>query len=375
MTVPRNKISKCLITSVAIFSMLLVTTACRKSEVKRVRAKMEISAKKASGWLKTQQLDDGSFSDYKPIKVGLTALATIALMDQGLDENDPNVKRAVAFIRAQQKEDGSIRIQQGIENYETALSMITLKKTGNRAYDEALKKAQAYLLSIQAGRNDGITPDNPLYGGIGYGHRRHPDLSNTQFALEALRATELGADSDAFKRAVNFIQNCQNLKRVNNQPWATNDGGFVYYPGFSQASPDAEGSQVRHSYGSMTYAGLLSFAYCDVPKEDPRVQAALDWLRKHYTLEENPGMGKQGLYYYYMVMAKALSAYGEKYFVDGQGRKHYWALELAKKLIELQHPEGYWVNTEKRWMEDNKSLVTAYCLIVLDRCRPFLGGK
>jgi len=247
-----------------------------------------------------------------------------------------------------------------------------MHKTGNKAYDDALKKAQAYLMQLQAGPAGGITPDNPLYGGIGYGRRSRPDLSNTHFALEALRATELGADDETFKRALLFVERCQNLQSVNKQPWASNDGGFIYYPGVSKATPDAKESEPRHSYGSMTYAGLLSFSYCEVPKDDPRVQAALDWLRQHYTVDENPGMGRQGLYYYYMVMAKALSAYGEKYLTDNKGQKHAWALDLANKLIALQHPEGYWVNSEPRWMEDNKSLVTGYCMIALSRCRPFL---
>ena len=363
--------------SIALACMLLVTgvlTGCRKvADVAAVREKAAASGKKAVQWLETQQRSDGSFEDSEYVKVGITSLAIIALMDHDLNEDDPEVKRAVAFLAAQQQDGGSICVEPQAENYQTALAMIALRKTGNRAYDEALKKAQAFLVRLQSGEGDGITPDDARYGGIGYGSRPHPDLSNTQFALEALRATELGADAGTFQRAVLFIERCQNLRRVNEQPWATNDGGFVYYPGLSQANPDATGGEPRHSYGSMTYAGLLSFSYCDVPRDDPRVQAALDWLREHYTVDKNPGMGYQGLYYYYMVMAKALSAYGEKYLVDNKGRKHYWALDLANKLIALQHPEGYWVNSESdRWMEDNKSLVTAYCMIALDRCRPFL---
>lgn len=351
-------------------------TACRKGpSVEEVRKKAVASAKNGSQWLKQQQLADGSFFEGDNIKVGMTALATIALMDQGLDENDPNVKRAVAFLASQQQEDGAFCIERVAENYQTALSMLVIEKTGNRAYDEALRKAQAFLVRLQAGVDDGIKFDDTRFGGIGYGSRRHPDLSNTQFALEALRETELGADSETFKRALTFVERCQNLKRVNKQPWATNDGGFVYFPGFSQANPDATGNQVRRSYGSMTFAGLLSLAYCGVPRDDPRVQAAFDWVSRHYTLDENPGIGQQGLYFYYMVMAKALSAWGEKYLVDKEGKKHFWAVELANKLVELQHPEGYWVNTNDRWMENNKNLVTAYCIITLNQCQPFLTEK
>ena len=62
------------------------------------------------------------------------------------------------------------------------------------------------------------------------------------------------------------------------------------------------------SYGSISYAGMMSFAYARVEKDDDRVRAVIDWLGSNYTLDENPGMGQEGLYYYYHLMAKALSA-------------------------------------------------------------------
>ena len=52
----------------------------------------------------------------------------------------------------------------------------------------------------------------------------------------------------------------------------------------------------------MIYAGLKA--------DDPRVVAAMDFIRKHYSLTDNPGMGKAGLYYYYHTFAKALDVVG-----------------------------------------------------------------
>ena len=60
----------------------------------------------------------------------------------------------------------------------------------------------------------------------------------------------------------------------------------------------------------MTYAGMQSLIYANVDKNDPRVKLALKWLENSYSLDENPGMGVQGLYYYYQAMSKALSAMG-----------------------------------------------------------------
>ena len=62
------------------------------------------------------------------------------------------------------------------------------------------------------------------------------------------------------------------------------------------------------SYASMTYAGLKSMIFAGVGPEDPRVKAAVSWIRKHYDLQSNPGMGTAGLFYYYHTFGKAMTA-------------------------------------------------------------------
>ena len=121
------------------------------------------------------------------------------------------------------------------------------------------------------------------------------------------------------------------------------------------------------SYGSVTYAGLLSYTWANVKKNDRRVQAAFKWIRDNYTVDENPGIGQKTVYYYYMVFAKALQAMGEPVIVDANGRSHNWREELAAKLLSLQHPEGYWVNDKNpAEMQDNKVLVTAFTMMAIE---------
>lgn len=43
----------------------------------------------------------------------------------------------------------------------------------------------------------------------------------------------------------------------------------------------------------MTYAGFKSLLYANVSRTDSRVQAAWRWIREHYTLDENYGMGSR----------------------------------------------------------------------------------
>jgi squalene-hopene/tetraprenyl-beta-curcumene cyclase len=121
----------------------------------------------------------------------------------------------------------------------------------------------------------------------------------------------------------------------------------------------------------MTYAGLKSFIYAGLSKEDARVKAAWDWITKNWTLDENPGMragnpanAQYGLYYYYYTLARALEIYDQPIITDPQGKKHDWRVELIDKLASLQKPNGSWVG-EERWMEDEPKLTTSYCILAL----------
>jgi squalene-hopene/tetraprenyl-beta-curcumene cyclase len=67
-----------------------------------------------------------------------------------------------------------------------------------------------------------------------------------------------------------------------------------------------------------------------------------------------------------MVFAKALQAVGDPVVVDAKGRRHVWREDLGRKLLALQHPEGYWVNTVKDEMQDNKVLVTTFTMMAIE---------
>jgi len=89
-------------------------------------------------------------------------------------------------------------------------------------------------------------------------------------------------------------------------------------------------------------------------------------LRRNYSLDENPGMGAQGLYYYYHTMAKALTAYGDDSFTDAAGKTHDWRHELMHKLVTLQKADGFWQNENNRWWENDPVLVTSYSVLALE---------
>jgi squalene-hopene/tetraprenyl-beta-curcumene cyclase len=328
---------------------------------------------KAVDYLKTSQQADGGFSP-KFAGPGISSLVTASLIRNGVNPQEPIVAKALKYLESQVKDDGGI-YDKFLANYTTAVAMMALQEANKDGkYNAVIKKAADFIKQIQHEEDKG----HVTYGGFGYDKKSRPDLSNTGFSVEALIAAGISKDDPAIQKALQFIGRCQNLPgETNNQPFAkktTDDdkGGLTYDPAAandpkSKYRTDAGGLR---SVGGMTYSGLKSFLYAGVKKDDPRVVAAVDWCRRHYTLEENPGMGKAGLFYYYHTFAKAMEAYGEDPFVDAKGVKHAWRVELFQTLQKQQLANGSWRNMgERTFGEDNADLSTAFALLSLSYCR------
>jgi squalene-hopene/tetraprenyl-beta-curcumene cyclase len=202
-------------------------------------------------------------------------------------------------------------------------------------------------------------------------------MSNTGFAIEALQAAGVPQDNPAYQKATLFISRSQNLKgEYQDQPWAGtfNDGSFIYSPLETKSNTDPSNSGPGPGYASMTYAGIKSMIYAGVDKNDRRVQEALNWIKKNYSVEINVGMPKgrekQGLFYSYHTMAKALTVAGLDTVDTPDGVKHDWRKELTMQLAKTQRPDGSWVNEMDRWMEGDPNLVTAYALLALSYSKP-----
>ncbi len=326
------------------------------------------------------QADDGSFSSETGAAV--TALAVRAILEHrpAAAANDPVIRRALDYLESMVQGDGGIyKTGSRYRNYETStavLAMVQASKAPGMAdeYESELRRAEMFLKDIQWDEGEGIESSDTAYGGAGYGSSSRPDLSNTSFLIEALAELDNDADDDAIKKALTFVFRTQNLPdQGNDTDYADKigDGGFYYTPaagGQSKAGETPNGG--LRSYGSMTYAGLKSMIYAGLTEDDPRVVAAMNFIRDTYTLQSNPGMGAQGLYYYYHTFAKALDAAGLERIDDSSGTPRDWRGDLVGKLAETQQDDGSWVNSEsERWMEGDRQLVTAYALMALARAR------
>lgn len=338
---------------------------------------------RGNAWLVTQQDEKGNWDDAGLpafTALSLTALARDPNIDTTKDGLTDPMKKGYGWLLEQQKEDGGI-YNRGLSVYNTATSLTALIAPGMNEYDPAIVKARKHLIANQWDIGEKGKTDNPNDGGIGYGSKNdHTDMSNTYLAIEALALSEKVVKDGKFgdqpdldwNAALTFLSRSQNLKATNDQEWASDDaknkGGFIYTPGDTKAGTDKteDGKVALRSYGSISYAGLLSLVYAKLSPEDPRVVAVKEWLGKNYTVTENPQMGAEGLYYYYQVMAKAMNAAGIDKLKLADGTEADWRKDLAGKILSSQRENGSWVNDNGRWMESNPVLVTAYTIMALE---------
>lgn len=329
---------------------------------------------------------------------GVSALAlTGMLMDPEINERDETVRRGLEYLLSFRQDDGGI-YDTLLPSYNTGLALSVLAQVEDPDARAAIEPAQRFLMGLQysedavtegeAGRTTRrVDEDHPFYGGVGYGRHGRPDNSNLTIVLQGLWDSGIDSEEAVFDRAVKFLERTQMHEDINDMPYAegSRQGGFIYststdeenigrgqsFAGMiEEEQPDGGRVSRLRAYGSMTYAGFKSYLYANLDRDDHRVRAALDWMTRHYTLDENPGLGPDGQYYFYISFARAMAAWGEPELEvvkpDSEEKEsRRWAADLIEKLAELQEEDGSFRPVHDRWMEADPVLITSYSLIAI----------
>jgi squalene-hopene/tetraprenyl-beta-curcumene cyclase len=220
--------------------------------------------------------------------------------------------------------------------------------------------------------------------------KKMANLLTSGFTAEGLMQSGLPQDDTFWGLVADFVRKCQNNTEVNKDPefmaalkarnMAVGDDGGLFYTPVADPSLQKAGMrkisdrEIIMSYGAMTYEGIKTYVYAGLAKDSPEVKAAIDWVRKNYAVEMHPGFAYdvggrnhlRGLYYYYLVMARALHAYGENPFETFDGKKHDWPRELAGQLLKTVQESKMWKNENASWYEGDPVLVTGYVLTTCD---------
>jgi len=301
--------------------------------------------------------------------------------------------KGLAYILSKRNEDGSFG--EGptggfLKTYTTALCLVafsSVERTDKVA--DAIRGGQAYLKNNQL-------KEGPHEGALTYGDapkdpaKMRGDLSVTGFAAEGLKLSGLPQDDEFWKLVVKFVRKCQNNSEVNTDPAflaelkakglaVGDDGGLYYAPVASdKASPagtkKVADKEVIVSYGAMTYDGIKTYIFAGLKKDSPEVKSAMDWVRKNYSVEMHPGFVYEevkrnhlrGIYYYYLLMARALDAYGENPLETFDGKKRDWPKDLAEHFIKVVRDTKLWVNDNPSWYESDPVIASSYVLLTCD---------
>ena len=305
-------------------------------------------------FLKRQQSPRGAWKEMPGYEGGVSALATLALVNAGVPSGDPTLQRGLSYLR-------SLRPR---KTYTVALQTMALCALEPKRDLVLIQKNVHWLQQKQQTNGE-------RRGAWGYPGPPE-DNSNSQFALLALHeAQRVGAkvSRTTWDRAQDYWQRIQNP-----------DGSWGYHPG----SPGT---------GSMTCAGIASLVItssqlakgdaevrdevarcCGEQQQDDHLERGVAWLGRYFSVTRNPGLrgaAARSWHYYYL------------YGLERAGRlvarrlmgEHDWYREGAEFLVREQD------RFSRGWKgagfaENEPEVATALALLFLGKGRwPILIGK
>lgn len=397
-----------LMVTTCMFSPEVLWAEKNDLNVPEIQAKAAtVSLQKGLGWLASIQQESGAWSNTN--FPALSAMPLWVMVRSGKQELVPQMTKATEYLLSSVKKNGPDkgaiyhhvpgRKGGGLSNYNTALALVALHAVHNSPLlsgdnkPDSIPDLVPVILNARAFLADSQYEGDTLHhGGMGYdppAGRSYADLSNSYLGYQAMRLTQgleelrsgdvtVNLDWDA---ALTFIQRIHNHPEYNDQPWATDQpsefGGFAYRPdtfrddfgGFTNKN----GVVKYRSALTMTYAGLISYLYAGVDKEDPRIHSVLEWIRSNWTTEKsnrNPALAGTsaemgGYYYYMMVMAQALDAMGIDTLETKDGKTVNWRSEIIAQLLKRQREDGSWINYYGRYWEADPTLASSYALLAM----------
>jgi hypothetical protein len=375
------------VAAAALLALSLGAGGCSRGDA--VPASAEALSTRAADWLWSRQAADGGWhaTTYGFLRSGqaLTPFVLDALLrSPAARSRAPSgaVERALAFVRAGVDDDGSLgrRDPDVLEypNYATSYGVLCLLEAGSGSDRRLVDRMCRRLLSEQYREDGGFRPDDPAYGGWGFGGTQprgvpgHMDLAHTRRVLDALAAA--GRLDDATRsRAETFLRRVQNLvpSRVPLHHVAEDgqgpDGGFWFSPVVLSANKAPNRGGLWGSYATATCDGLLSLLAAGVPASDDRVRQAREWLEGRPGLDAVAGIPSESeqptrwggaiRYYHLAVRAEAGKALG------APSRRE----EVAALLRGDAKPDGSFANDNPLMKEDEPLIATALALVALAR--------
>ncbi|HEX4072474.1 MAG TPA: hypothetical protein VHX68_14935, partial [Planctomycetaceae bacterium] len=317
---------------------------------------VKASLSRGMAYLASQQISNGSFLTAGlgrgAYPIGPTALATLSLLNAGMDHNDPVIRRALNYLRNYREPGGT---------YETSLMIMALVAAKEWDRDRLRISSLAQKLELMQ------TPHGVNAGMWNYGRGQlgggHEDNSNTQFAILGLREAALAG--------VKIRRRTWELASQHFIETQNDDGGWGYH------------ATDGNSTGSMTCSGIGCLVICDqmlgssgddlnadgtpkccnrTPPSNRALRKGVQWLSRYFAVGVNPGHGTTWVLYYLYGVERAGRLSGQRFF-----GLHDWYREGASWLLEGQTlHDGSW-NATFTAIETDKVVATSFALLFLSK--------
>jgi Domain of unknown function (DUF4159) len=286
---------------------------------------------------------------------GESSLALLALLNSGVDPEDPIIDRGLQYLR-------TVELQ---HTYVVGLQTMVFALAGRPQDQLRIQQNVNWLLKNRVFRDK-------RFIGWSYGKGRNfggSDNSNTQYALLGLHEARLAGatiDKEVWESIRDFYLGSQHL-----------DGRG--YGGWGYADQEANGPTL-----TMTTAGLCGLLIagmelnegretllpdgtatnCGNYAENRPVIAALARIGAHFRVD-----CPHAIYYNLYGLERAGRLTGQRFFGD-----HDWYREGCEYLVAHQNPEGYWLPDSGH--DHYKIVATSFALLFLSKGRtPILINK
>ena len=367
----------------------------------------ELALAQAVEYLWSQQDDDGPWrsAQYGVMRSGesLTPFVLNALVhsiDSLSSDETGKVLLAAQFIMQHLDDEGAIgRSDPDVLEYpvySTSYAVASLYRVAcyEKAWGpgptatmrQAAQRMQQFLIASQYQEANGFSETDVPYGGWGFnapvrpGVVGHMDLAHTRKALAALANWRDRSELEQLnQRAFKFLLLMQKhadaiapqphpVEVKESEQHSTFDGGFYFSPVALSANKALydEQNHCWRSYATATCDGILALLAAGVAHDDPRLTAAIEWLKLHSDVDYPQGVptdhpepwGDAVRFYHYAVRAEVY----RKLNFPAEDRAR-----LAAAVVAQQRADGSFVNTLSPLMkEDDPLLCTALAVVALE---------
>jgi hypothetical protein len=352
-------------------------------------------------WLKGEQSPNGALGGMNASgtlhhELGTTSLAGLALLAGGGARGEDAVDRVYGYLVEKDKVYGG---SGGRSTYDTGLLLMFVTAywrgeeseqagRGRRPRPGAKNpcnlpaEAQRWIQDLASFL---VRARKPATSTWGYPAHRD-DHSNTQYAFLGLRAAR---DCGAKVPSQVFVQSAKTYlerqepegPKVPRIVVSTDPNQSDYVVGYDKARGWSYLQEPFLATGAMTTSGIAVLAICHDALTNPARSSLYDskleravttsvadgfaWLDKHFSVRDNPALGRTWHLYYLYGLERA-AIFGGRSLLG----KHDWYVEGAKVLVDMQAGDGRWstgtMDGEKTY-EASDVVDTAWAILFLAR--------